>query len=146
MIKLNEVTSLFFLFYLFMFSNQVTASDIELENIHHEVSITLSSLVESSGRDNLIDLLQYGSFNQANLSQTGQNNNISLDQVGYKNESDINQLGYNNTVDIVQFGNSNHIQVTQVGNENLVQLNQFGDTSFSVEQIADNAIIRITQY
>lgn len=124
------------------------AEDIDINHAPSsaEVSITLSSLVEASGRENLIDLLQHGSYNQAYLNQSGSNNNINLNQIGYNNESQIDQFGYNNSVDINQLGNSNTIEITQIGNENLVQLNQFGETSFSVEQIADNATIIITQY
>lgn len=125
-----------------------SASADELENINgtYELPVTLQTLLERSGRDNLIHLAQLGDMNQANLIQSGNENYAELLQVGLGNQADITQLGERNQIELDQIGNDNQAAIIQVGDNNLVQLNQLGSANFSIEQIADNASISITQY
>ncbi|MCE9685730.1 curlin [Shewanella sp. AS16] len=122
------------------------AADIEDDRSTQELPVTLQTLLESSGRDNLIDLVQLGSFNHATLMQSGNDNSTSVLQTGSNNQADVAQYGGNNRVALHQAGIRNQAAITQIGNDNLVQLNQLGSASFSIEQIADGAEITITQY
>ncbi|QYK03367.1 curlin [Shewanella sp. FJAT-53749] len=108
--------------------------------------ITLQTLLEGSGRENVINLFQLGTLNHANLSQSGAGNGTSLIQMGSSNHAEIIQYGEDNEVELLQAGINNFADITQVGNDNLVQINQLGSASFSIEQIADGAAITITQY
>lgn len=118
----------------------------ELIGDNDELPVTLQSLLENSGRENLIELMQLGSLNQAYISQTGAMNTVLLEQAGVNNTAEIIQLGTNNEVDLLQSGADNQASITQVGDGNLVELNQLGNADFSIEQIADDSVISITQY
>lgn len=118
----------------------------ELNDGTNELPITLQTLLESSGRENVINLVQLGSLNHANLSQSGAGNGTNLIQMGHGNHADIVQYGKDNEVELLQAGANNFADITQVGNDNLVQINQLGSANFSIEQIADGAAITITQY
>ncbi len=118
----------------------------ESELVTNELPITLQTLLESSGRDNLINLVQVGVLNQANLSQSGEGNITDIIQIGNSNQAEILQFGQDNEVELLQAGVDNQAYITQIGDENSVQINQLGSASFSIEQIADGAAITITQY
>lgn len=47
-----------------------------------ELPITLQALIERSGRDNLIDLVQQGTANQAIVIQSGSDNSAYATQAG----------------------------------------------------------------
>lgn len=121
-----------------------TASAQEL-NVN-ELPVTLQALLERSGRDNLITLVQQGTLNQGLLFQSGSNNSAEVTQIGNENDALITQIGSNNEVQLLQVGSQNKASITQIGNDNLVQLNQLGSGNFSIQQIADGAAISITQY
>lgn len=129
---------------LMLYSITSSADDIELAT--SELPITLQTLLESSGRSNVIGLVQAGVLNQATLSQTGASNMIDLIQVGNNNQAEVIQLGQDNEVELLQLGADNQAFITQIGDDNLVQINQLGSASFSIEQIADGAAMTITQY
>ncbi len=117
-----------------------------LANRVSELPITLQVLLEQGGRDNAIGLIQLGYHNQAEMLQSGHDNTNATLQVGVENQASVHQYGSGNEVEILQVGWANQAEITQVGNGNLVQLNQLGSANFSIEQIADNAAITITQY
>lgn len=112
----------------------------------NELPITLQTLLESSGRENVVNLVQLGVLNHADLSQSGTGNGTNLVQIGNDNYAEVIQYGQDNEVELLQAGANNFADVTQIGNDNLVQINQLGSASFSIEQIADGAAITITQY
>jgi minor curlin subunit len=126
--------------------HSVPTSATELNNQSTELPITLQTLLESTGRENVINLVQLGVLNHANLSQSGAGNGANLIQMGSNNHADIIQYGQDNEVELLQAGADNRANITQIGNDNLVQINQLGSASFSIEQIADGAAITITQY
>jgi minor curlin subunit len=130
---------------LLLCSFALTANE---SNQAHEIElpVTLQGLLESHGRDNLVNLFQHGNFNQATLNQTGIENNAYLTQLGIGNQASVIQIGSNNELELLQQGDNNRADVTQIGNDNLIQINQLGSANFSIEQIADNAAITITQY
>lgn len=111
-----------------------------------ELPVTLQALIERSGRDNLIDLVQQGTANQGIVFQSGNDNSAYVTQAGNDNVSLVTQIGTNNEVQLLQVGTQNMASITQIGNDNLVQLNQLGSGNFSIQQIADGAAISITQY
>lgn len=123
----------------------VKAGELDITNAY-ELPVTLQTLLENSGRENLIDLAQLGTLNQANIMQMGSNNYAYLQQIGESNQADIVQYGTSNQVELLQIGIENNASITQVGNDNLVNLNQLGHANFSIEQLADGAEITITQY
>ncbi len=108
--------------------------------------VTLQTLLESNGRDNLIELFQIGVQNQVIATQAGEHNQLMLTQLGVGNEATVTQLGFNNEVELLQAGNHNSAEVTQIGDNNLVQLSQLGSANFSIQQIGDGASIAVTQY
>lgn len=136
-------TSIRFLVPLILLCSCMTSAQ-EL-NIN-ELPVTLQALLERSGRDNLIELVQQGTANQGLLFQSGSDNKADVTQVGNDNDALITQIGSNNEVQLLQVGSQNTASVTQIGNDNLVQLNQLGSGNFSIQQIADGAAISITQY
>ncbi|GIU03692.1 curlin [Shewanella sp. c952] len=126
--------------------SSTSALATELNNQSTELPITLQTMLESTGRENIINLVQLGALNNTNLSQSGAGNTASLVQIGSSNHAEITQVGEDNEVELLQAGTENHANITQIGNDNLVQMNQLGSASFSIEQIADGAAITITQY
>ncbi|MBB1269685.1 curlin [Shewanella sp. SR44-3] len=131
---------------LLLCSFTLTADESTITTSVNELPITLQGLLESNGRDNVVNLFQQGSFNQASISQIGIANNAYLIQQGEDNQASVNQVGSNNELELLQQGNYNRADVTQIGNDNLIQINQLGRANFAIEQIADNAAITITQY
>jgi minor curlin subunit len=131
---------------LLLCSFTLTADESNKNPSAIELPITLQGLLESNGRDNLATLIQEGSFNQATLIQAGIENNAYLYQQGLGNEASVIQIGSNNELELLQQGDNNRADVTQIGNDNLIQINQLGSANFSIEQVADNAAITITQY
>lgn len=129
---------------LVLYSVGSFAAESEFES--NELPITLQTLLESSGRSNIINLVQAGVLNQATLSQMGEGNITELLQIGSNNQAEIIQLGQDNEVELLQSGANNQAFITQIGDDNLVQINQLGSASFSIEQIADGAAMTITQY
>lgn len=123
----------------------VQADELDINN-DYELPVTLQTLLENSGRENLINLVQLGTLNQAKIMQMGSQNYAYLQQIGEGNQADVIQHGKNNQVELLQVGTENNASITQVGNDNLVNLNQLGHANFSIEQLADGAEITITQY
>lgn len=124
----------------------VASQATELENGFNTLPITLQTLLESTGRENVVNLTQLGVLNHTYLSQAGEGNVTNLLQMGSSNKAQIMQYGQDNDVELMQTGVDNQANITQIGNDNLVHLNQLGSASFSIEQIADGAAITITQY
>lgn len=112
----------------------------------HELSLSLQALLERSGRDNLIELVQQGNANNGYVIQAGRDNDAYITQQGELNQVFVAQAGSDNEVKLLQSGGKNSASITQIGEANLVELNQTGSHSFSILQIADNAAISITQY
>lgn len=131
---------------LLLLSSKTSLADESLTLGSNELPITLQTLLESAGRDNLIDLMQQGDANQAFILQNGSDNAAYLTQLGDSNEVNIQQFGSENQVELLQVGERNSASITQIGQGNQVQLNQLGNASFSIQQIADGAAIAITQY
>jgi minor curlin subunit len=131
---------------LLLCSFALTADESTITTSKIELPITLQGLLESHGRENLVNLFQHGSFNQAALNQAGIENTAYLTQLGISNQASVIQIGSNNELELLQQGDNNLANVTQIGNDNLIQINQSGSAHFAIEQIADNAAITITQY
>lgn len=121
------------------------ANELQADPIS-ELPITLQVLLEQSGRDNAIGLVQLGYSNHADVLQSGHDNTNATVQFGVENQASVHQYGSGNEVQLLQVGWANQANITQVGDGNLVKLNQLGSANFSIEQIADNAAITITQY
>lgn len=132
-------------FVLLMSTFDLYANDIRANQVS-ELPITLQVLLEQGGRDNAIGLMQLGYSNHAEMLQSGHDNTNATLQFGAENQANVHQYGSGNEVQLLQVGWSNQADITQVGDGNLVQLNQLGSANFSIEQIADNAAITITQY
>ncbi|QYJ74709.1 curlin [Shewanella sp. FJAT-52076] len=110
------------------------------------LSVPLQTLLESSGRDNLIDLFQMGEQNEAMVAQLGDFNNLIVTQIGVSNQTLVFQQGSDNEVDLFQAGYHNSAEVTQIGDNNLVQIKQLGSANFSIQQLGNGASIAVTQY
>ncbi|GGI67043.1 curlin [Shewanella hanedai] len=143
---MSILNSVFLLFITLCFSTWVLADDDLDTSSTYELPVTLQSLLESNGRENLVNLVQLGNLNTAHIIQLGSHNYTDLLQLGDNNEADVAQYGKNNQVELIQVGDDNQASITQVGNNNQVNLNQLGSANFSIEQIADGAEITITQY
>lgn len=110
------------------------------------MTIPLQVLLESRGRNNMIQLMQIGNDNNTNIAQQGNNHDANVVQMGIKNNAQIKQFGANNQVISNQVGIKNEAEITQVGDDNLIMLNQMGSHQFSIMQYADGGTIIITQY
>ncbi|WP_371316293.1 curlin [Shewanella sp. NIFS-20-20] len=110
------------------------------------ISLTLQAVLENSGRDNAIRLIQSGELNQATMVQLGVSNESDILQSGNNNQANSTQVGSGNLIKISQRGDDNLANISQIGQNNLVQLNQSNGTSFAIQQIGDGAAISITQY
>ncbi|WP_349356701.1 curlin [Shewanella jiangmenensis] len=112
----------------------------------HSLPVTLQTLLETHGRENLVELFQVGAQNQFSAEQAGSQNQLYAAQAGSGNEAKVIQVGVNNSVELRQVGRDNRATVAQIGDDNQVQLNQLGSANFTIHQIGDGASIAVTQY
>lgn len=107
--------------------------------------VTLETLLESSGRANILVVLQQGDLNQLSAVQFG-DSGLQSTQHGDENNALVLQAGNHNSVLLDQQGNRNNANIEQYGEGSSIQLFQYGEANFSIQQLASSENITVTQY